>query len=103
MLQKRLSVVLALGAALAATCAAAAAYHGHHLTRYATVNLAHARAIALKTEPGAIADEELEREPGGSGLRHSFDIKAGGRTREAGVDARSGAVLEDCVEGSHPD
>ena len=62
-----------------------------------------ARAIALKAHPGQIADEELEQERGGSGLRYSFDIKDGGVTQEVGVDAKTGRVLENKAEGPHPD
>lgn len=62
-----------------------------------------ARAIALKAHPGKITDEELEHEPGGSGLRYSFDIKAGSVTQEVGIDAATGKVLENKVEGPNPD
>jgi hypothetical protein len=60
-------------------------------------------AIALKAHPGRITDQELENEGGGSGLRYSFDIVSGGKTFEVGVDAASGAVLENKVEGKNPD
>jgi hypothetical protein len=49
--------------------------------------------------PGKITDEELEKEKGGSGLRYSFDIKNGGVTHEVGVDAKTGKLLENSVEG----
>ncbi|WP_277978942.1 PepSY domain-containing protein [Sphingomonas phyllosphaerae] len=65
--------------------------------------IAAARRLALRVRPGRITDEELEREKGGSGLRYSFDISSRGKTYEAGVDARSGAVLENAVEGKKPD
>jgi hypothetical protein len=45
----------------------------------------------------------LEKEKGGSGLRYSFDIKRGAVVHEVGVDAQTGAVLENAKEGSHPD
>ena len=61
------------------------------------------RVIALKSHPGKITDAELEREGGGSGLRYSFDIKSAGKTFEVGVDAATGAVLENKAEGPHPD
>jgi uncharacterized membrane protein YkoI len=48
-------------------------------------------------------DEELEKEKGGSGLRYSFDIKNGGVTHEVGVDAKTGKLLENRVEGPHAD
>jgi uncharacterized membrane protein YkoI len=57
----------------------------------------------LKARPGAITDEELEKEKGGSGLRFSFDVKAGNVTYEVGVDAQTGKVLENSKEGRHPD
>ena len=65
--------------------------------------MVQAREIALKAVPGNITDQELEKERGGSGLRYSFDIRKGAKTYEVGVDARTGAVLENSVEGPHPD
>ena len=52
---------------------------------------------------GAITDQELEREKGGSGLRYSFDVKAAGGTYEVGVDAKTGALLENGHEGPNAD
>lgn len=69
----------------------------------ARITMPEARATALKAHPGQITDAELERESGGSGLRYSFDIKSGGKTFEVGVDAKSGAVLENKAEGRNPD
>jgi uncharacterized membrane protein YkoI len=82
---------------------AAYAYTGQELAPSAKVSIEQARTIALKTAPGKITDEELEKEPGGSGLRYSFDIKRGAKTYEVGVDAQTGAVLEHKAEGPHPD
>ena len=65
--------------------------------------MSQAREIALKAYTGKIMDQELEREEGGSGLRYSFDIKSGSRTQEVGIDASTGAVLENKTEGPHPD
>lgn len=62
-----------------------------------------ARAIALKAVAGQVEDWELERERGGSGLRYSFDVRAKGVTHEVGIDARTGSVLENSVEGDHAD
>lgn len=98
-------------AALAMLTAAAAlasgqdarAYAGQKLARHASLTLAQARDIALKARPGKITDQELEKEGGGIGLRYSFDIRSGGVTFEVGVDARTGKVLENAREGSHPD
>ena len=83
--------------------AAAATFKGHELAGQAAVSIAAARAIALKARPGAVTDQELEKEGGGSGLRYSFDIKSRGRTHEVGVDAKTGKVLENKAEGKNPD
>jgi uncharacterized membrane protein YkoI len=88
---------------LASAPMAAFAYTGQELASGAKVSIEQARAIALKAAPGTIADEELENEPGGSGLRYSFDIKRGTKTYDVGVDAQTGAVIENKVEGPHPD
>ena len=69
----------------------------------ATVSMARAKAIALRVQPGTVVASELEKEAGGSGLRYSFDIKVGAKTHEVGVDAKTGAVLENLVEGKNPD
>src|SRR5262245_13700015 len=78
-------------------------YTGQRLTGKAKVTLSEARAIALRAHPGAITDEELEKEKGGSGLRYSFDIKSGKATYEVGIDATTGKVLQNTKEGRHPD
>jgi uncharacterized membrane protein YkoI len=93
---------LALG--LAGAAGSAYAMDGAQYAKEAKVTLEQARAIALKTLPGAtITDEELEKEKGGSGLRYSFDLKLGGTEHEIGVDAITGAVLENSVEGPNAD
>ncbi len=69
----------------------------------ATVTPEVARASALKAFPGAIVSEELEMEEGGSGLRYSFVVKAPAVKHEVGIDAKTGAVLENSVEGPHSD
>ncbi len=79
------------------------AYTGSEFAKETKVSLEQARAIALKAVPGRITDEELEREKGGSGLRYSFDIAAGKVTHEVGIDAKTGDMLENSVEGPHPD
>jgi uncharacterized membrane protein YkoI len=101
---KQILIALALVAAspLAAN-AADKPYTGHELARSAHVTLEQAQAIALKARPGKITDKELEKEAGGSGLRYSFDIAAGGKTYEVGVDATNGKVLENVAEGKNPD
>jgi len=65
--------------------------------------LDQARVVALKAFPGEITDQKLEKEKGGSGLRYSFDIKNAGMTHEVGVDAATGELLENSVEGAKPD
>jgi uncharacterized membrane protein YkoI len=45
----------------------------------------------------------LEQEAGGSGLRYSFVILHKSAKHEVGIDAKTGKVLENSVEGEHPD
>lgn len=78
-------------------------YNGHEMAAQAKVPLAKAEAIALKARPGKVTDKELEKEAGGSGLRWSFDVVAQGKTYEVGVDAATGRVLENQLEGKTPD
>ena len=99
----RYSLALAAGVGLIAAQGPASAYTGQELAGRAKVSIAAARSLALKAHPGAIVAEELEKEPGGSGLRYSFDIKTGSATQEVGVDASTGAVLENAKEGPNPD
>jgi uncharacterized membrane protein YkoI len=96
-------VPAAICAVLVGGAGVVSAYTGEKLAKYAKVTLAEARSIALKAFPGKITDEELEKEKGGSGLRYSFDIKNGGMTHEVGVDAKTGKLLENSVEGRHAD
>ena len=101
---KRLILAVALMAATpVAVLAAAKPYSGHDLAKSAHITIEQAQAIALKARPGKVTDKELEKEPGGSGLRYSFDIVAGGKTYEVGVDAADGKVLENAAEGKNPD
>jgi Peptidase propeptide and YPEB domain len=94
----------AFAAALTLTVTSALAYPGEQFASQANVSIVEARKIALKAVPGGtITGEELEKELGGSGLRYSFDVKVGGKTREVGVDAKTGKVLENSVEGKNPD
>ena len=102
-LHKTLVLVSAAGAALMAATAAHA-YDGQKYAKDAAISMEQATQIALKAVPGAtIADRELEHEKGGSGLRYSFDLKTPQGEREVGVDARTGKVLEDSVEGANKD
>ena len=96
-------VIGVLGVILTAASLNAFAFTGQNLAGHAKVTIEQARTIALKAYPGKITDEELEQEKGGSGLRYSFDIKNGKVTHEVGVDAKTGAVLENSTEGAHPD
>jgi uncharacterized membrane protein YkoI len=95
--------LLGLTVMVLAVAGPAAAYTGQELAGKAKIAIKQARAIALKAHPGQITDEELERERGGSGLRYSFDVKNGAVTREVGVDAGTGRVLENKTEGPDPD
>lgn len=92
-----LSLLLA-GAAIATQASPAA-----NLSAQAKVSMKEARQIALKTYPGMVVKQELEQESGGSGLRYSFDIRSAKATHEVGVDAKSGKVLENSVEGADKD
>ena len=83
--------------------AKAPTFTGQKYVKDAKISLDEARAIALKTYAGEIVSQELEKEKGGSGLRYSFDIKNGKVTHEVGVDAKTGTVLENSVEGAHHD
>ena len=82
-----------LGLALTVAAANVFAYSGQELAKEAKIGIEQARAIALKAHPGKITDEELERV--GGGLRYSFDIVNGKVTLEVGVDAKTGALVEE--------
>ena len=99
----KLFTTAAFGAALLGAALAAQAFSGEKYAKEARISLNEARAIALKAHPGKIADQELEREKGGSGLRYSFDIVSGKARQEVGVDARTGKVLENDAEGPGAD
>ena len=108
----RRRLLAAMAAGLVATVAGAAAraddpkpvpFTGEKYAKEAKITLDQARAIALKTYAGEIVTQELEKERGGSGLRFSFDIKNGKVTHEVGVDAKTGKVLENSIEGAHHD
>jgi len=96
-------IILCLAATALIGSAASAHYTGEKLAGHAKVTMAAAKAIAMKARPGVFTDAELEKEGGGSGLRYSFDIKSAGKTFEVGVDAKTGRVLENKVEGKNPD
>ncbi len=94
---------LAVGGTAIAASNTTHGYVGQRSAPRAKVTMAQASAIALKAHPGRITDKELENEGGGSGLRYSFDIVSAGKTFEIGVDAKTGAVLENKAEGKNPD
>ena len=98
----RLRYAMVIFAALTAASVTSFAYTGQELAGQAKFSLESARAIALNSVPGRITDEELEKEPGGSGLRYAFDISLDGAIHEVGVDAQTGALLESALEGPHP-
>ncbi|MBC5800792.1 MAG: PepSY domain-containing protein [Candidatus Eremiobacteraeota bacterium] len=80
--------------------AMAASFPGSQLSPQAKVSLTQARGIALHTVRGTIVAQELEKENGGSGLRYSFDVKTAHGVREVGVDAKTGAVLENSPDNA---
>ena len=103
--QRKKIVTVGLASLLLAIAFGAQAYTGEALAKHAKMSITEARVIALKAHPGKITDEELEKEAGGSGMRYSFDIVEVGKkgTQEVGVDAQTGAVLENKPEGPNPD
>jgi len=103
MAQNKKIVTIGMGLLLLTGAFGAQAYTGKALEKQTKVTMTEARAIALKAHSGKITDEELEKEAGGSGLRYSFDIRKGKVTQEVGVDAQTGAVLENKAEGANPD
>ena len=103
--QHKKAVTVGLTALLLTAAFAAQAYTGEALAKHTKVSIAEARVIALNAHPGKITDEELEKEAGGSGMRYSFEIVEAGKkgAQEVGVDAQTGAVLENKAEGKNPD
>jgi uncharacterized membrane protein YkoI len=97
----RLALPALVLSAFAAVHAAAAVQSPDR--RQARVTPAAARAAALKAFAGQIVSAELERERGGSGLRYSFDIRRGAVTHEVGIDAKTGALLQNSSEGPDAD
>ena len=96
MLMNQKVVTVGLGLLLMAGVLSAHAYEGEKLAKDAKITITEARAIALKTQPGKITEEELEKESGG--LRYSFEIEAGKASHEVSIDAQTGKVLENTVE-----
>jgi len=100
-MRKALSAAVALFL-LPLSLVSAASYTGEKLAKNAKVTIQQAEQMDLKVRPGKITDRELEREKGGSGLRYSFDIRIKSVTYEVGVDAQTGAILENGREGKNP-
>lgn len=99
----RKSMLAVIALSLSFTGAAMATSPKPDLSKQAKVSMMAAQKIALQAYPGKIVKQELEKESGGSGLRYSFDIKSAKDTHEVGVDAKSGKVLENSVEGADND
>lgn len=99
---KKILLVIAT-ATLTMAALGASASSDKTLAAQATVQMPQARSIALNAYSGKILKEELENEKGGSGLRYSFVIKSGQVSHEVGVDAKTGNVLENSVEGADND
>jgi uncharacterized membrane protein YkoI len=97
---RRLLIMILVATLMTGT---AFALDGEKYLKDASVKPADARATALKAYPGKIVSEELEKESGGSGLRYSFVIRDQTAKHEVGIDAKTGAVLENSVEGENPD
>jgi len=100
---KKFILVLTIAALAATTFVASAESPSTELGKQARIQMPQAREIALKAYPGKIVKEELEQEKGGSGLRYSFDIANGKVTHEVGVDAKTGKLLENSIEGADND
>jgi uncharacterized membrane protein YkoI len=92
-----------LPCALAVLALSGAAHASATDATKARIDMPHARAIALRTYPGKIVKQELEKEAGGSGLRYSFDVSGAKGTREIGVDAVTGKLLENSDESQDND
>ncbi len=102
-MKKELIVTSAIAAVVLIFGSAVHAFTGAKYAKEARITIEEARKAALKAFHGKIISEELEKESGGSGLRYSFDIRKGHITREVGVDAKTGRILENSIEGPHPD
>ena len=69
----------------------------------AKISVAQAQSIAKKAFPGVIVEQALEKKPGGSGLRYSFDVESHHITHEIAIDAKTGAVLQNVRETASDD
>ena len=100
MIKQHIIGLVASAGVLASTSIALAAYPGQQLAGQAHVSLARARTLAAHAANGTIAKQELEKEHGGSGLRYTFEVKTVTGMREVGIDAKSGALLENSLDES---
>jgi uncharacterized membrane protein YkoI len=78
-------------------------FTGEEYLLHAKMAPVQARQVALKAYPGKVISEELKKDSGGSGLRYSFLISNQKTKHEVGVDAKTGTVLENSVEGKTSD
>ncbi|PKY11316.1 peptidase M4 [Acidithiobacillus marinus] len=92
-----------LGGVLFLSAFGAYAFAGQQMAGEAKISIEQARSTVLRVYPGKITDQELEKEKGGSGLRYSFVIRNGHVSHEVGIDALTGAILENSLEGDHAD
>ncbi len=69
----------------------------------AKISVAQAQEIAKKAYPGVIVEQALEKKPGGSGLRYSFDVESHHITHEIAIDAKTGTVLQNVRETANDD
>ena len=99
---KNYAMLLLLAAATPTLALGApAGFNGAVYLAHAKISPATARATVLAREPGTITDQELEKEPGGSGLRYSFDVTTKTGRHEVGIDAITGKVLEDSIDSGN--
>ena len=63
----------------------------------AKVSLTKARAIALRTAPGKVVKSDYQKE--GGAWRYSFDIQQKGHVRAVAINAMTGRVVENRLEG----
>lgn len=76
---------------------------GAELLPRADITLTEAEITALRVRPGSIKARELQKEKSGGGLRYTFTVTDRGKDYEVGVDARTGKVVENRLEGKKAD
>ena len=70
------------------------AYDGDEMAKDAKLTMYEARTAASRERRGDVGDVRLEKRKGGSGLRYVFLTKEKGKVYQVGIDANTGAVLE---------